>query len=429
MVCFVLGLFTFCDSASAQKFDFGAYLKKKDVNSNGRIDPEEMSDNTRGFLSKMGFDNTKSISIAKILSKANKDRKEATAKKSQLSRTRKVPGFGVEETTESTGVARFGSSESSSSSSTKEAKYSENTKRQVKGTLERYDRNKDGSLDRSEIKNARWGSPSPEQSDTNKDGRLSKSELAARYAAREKYYASSRDRGSSDRGSSDRSQRSSSYYGRSSSDRESELAKRKEAEERARREKEKSRYRSSSSSSSSSSSRPSYSRSSSSRSSGSSSKNSGDSQAKFEKYAESLIKQYDKDNNGKLSKDETKEMRRAPVGADTDKDGFITKSELIASLDPASKSKGKVAAKPTKSSDRDRGSDRSSSRFGRDRGSSSGSSRVGSSSSFEKLDSNTDNRVQMHEYATKWDDDKVEEFYEKDRNGDGVITLREWTGR
>jgi hypothetical protein len=68
--------------------------------------------------------------------------------------------------------------------------------------------------------------------------------------------------------------------------------------------------------------------------------------------------------------------------------------------------------------------------LGRDRGSQrTASSRPGSSSSFEKLDANTDHRVQMHEYSTKWDDQTVDEFYEKDKNGDGVITLREWTGK
>jgi hypothetical protein len=35
----------------------------------------------------------------------------------------------------------------------------------------------------------------------------------------------------------------------------------------------------------------------------------------------------------------------------------------------------------------------------------------------------------MHEYSSKWDDKTVKEFYEKDKNGDGVITLKEWTSR
>ena len=35
----------------------------------------------------------------------------------------------------------------------------------------------------------------------------------------------------------------------------------------------------------------------------------------------------------------------------------------------------------------------------------------------------------MHEYSSKWDDKTVEEFYEKDKNGDGVITLKEWSSK
>ena len=365
LACSIMAVFTFCASAEAQKFDFGEYLKKKDTNRNGRIDPDEMSDSTRGFLRKMGFDHSKSVSISKILAKASNDKKEAKARSSQTSRERKVPGFGVEKESSSGSGSRFGSSTSTSSSkSSKSSKYSDSVKRQVDDSLRKYDRNKDGSLDRSEIKAARWGSPPPEQSDSNRDGRLSKSELANRYASREQYYSSSRDRGS-----------------RSSSDRDREMAKRKEYEDRARREKERERdrYRSSGSSSTSSSSRPSYSRSSTSSSSKSSPAKSSDSQAKYEKYAESLINQYDGDKNGKLSREETKKMRRPPAGADTDKDGFITKSELVASLSGANKAT--TSAKPSSSS----GGESKSSRYSRDRGSKSfGSSRPSTSSSFEK---------------------------------------------
>lgn len=392
-------------AAEAQQFKLEDYLKRKDVNRNGRVEPEEMSDNTRGFLRKMGFDTNKSISISKIVSKANNDRKEATAKAAQKNRVRKVPGFGVEKTTESDGVSRFGAYDSKRSSSSK-PKYSDGVMKQVSDTLGRYDRNKDGTLDRDELRNARWGSPPPEQSDTNKDGRLTKDELAKRYASREQYYRS----------------RSSSS---SRSDRERELAKRKEAEDRARREKERARYRSTSPSTSSRSSyRPT---SSSSRpSSSSSSSSSSGSQEKYEKYAESLISQYDQDKDGKLSQDETKKMRRPPAGADADKDGFITKSEMVGSL--SGTNKATASAKSEQSSDKN---GKSSSRSSRDRSSytRSSSSRPGSSTSFEKLDADADRHVQMHEYAKKWDDKTVEEFYEKDKNGDGVITLREWTGK
>ena len=32
----------------------------------------------------------------------------------------------------------------------------------------------------------------------------------------------------------------------------------------------------------------------------------------------------------------------------------------------------------------------------------------------------------MHEFADQWDDETVAEFYQRDKNGDGVITAAEW---
>lgn len=51
-------------------------------------------------------------------------------------------------------------------------------------TLDRADRNRDGHIDRSEARRARWTRTNPFSSDYNKDNRLSRIELAQRYAAR-----------------------------------------------------------------------------------------------------------------------------------------------------------------------------------------------------------------------------------------------------
>ncbi len=418
--------------AEAQQFQLEDYLKRKDTNQNGRVEPEEMSDNTRGFLRRMGFDTDKSLSISKIVSKASDDRKAADSKSAKPGRTRKVAGFAVDKTESSASVTRFGESGATKGSSTQTSQFSESVMKQVNDTLGRYDRNKDGSLDRDELKNARWGSPPPEQSDTNRDGRLTKDELANRYASREQFYRSSSSSNSDSRRSSSRSTDSqdqgrglsgSSRYRPSSSSNSTSYSGSSRS----------SSWRSDSSRSDSSrsdSSRSTYSRSSTpsrTTSNVSSVQSSGDEQAKYEKYAESLIGQYDADKDGKLNSEETKKMRRPPAGADADKDGFITKSELVDSLSGTSK--------PTASEQPDKNDNKKVSRFGGDRGgpttatSRGSSSRPGSSSSFEKLDANADRQVQMHEYATKWDDKTVDEFYSKDKNGDGVITLREWTGK
>lgn len=401
----LLMFFAASTAVNAQKFDFEGYLKKLDANRNGKLDVSEMSDRTRGWMRKMGFDTEKPVSISKILAKAKKDKRDADNDRAKKAReaSRKVPGFGGSDRT-TTGVSRFTGGDAKSSSGSKE-KFSESVMERVSSTLDRYDKNKDGVLDRGEVKNARWGSPSPEESDKNKDGRLSRDELAARYAARERYYK--------DRESGDSRRRSSS--------------KSREEEDRARRARDRERFRNSGSSSSSrrssssTSSRPSSSRSTTSSSSKSSSA------AKYKKYAESLISNYDKDKDGKLSKEEIKQMRRPPVGADTDSDGYITQSELLASLsgDNKKSSSSSSSSKDSKSSSKSNKYVRKESSSKR----SSGSRRSGGSSSFERLDSNADKRVQMHEFSEDWDEKKIEEFYAKDKNGDGVITLREWSER
>jgi len=384
---------------AAQDFKLDEYLKRKDVNSNGKLEPSEMSNNTRSYLSKNGFNPEKPVSISKVLSKLSKEKASKEKADRKMNRERKVPGFGVEKEESGSGVSRFGATTSKAKGSTaKKVTYSDSVNRQVDSTLGRYDRNKDGSLDKEEMSRARWGSPTPQESDTNKDGRLSRSELSNRYASRESAYRnSSSSRGSSSRDSSkSSSKKSSSSAWRPTSTRSTSSSSKESST---------SRKPSSSSSSSSSSSRE-----------------------KYEKYAASLIGQYDENKDGKLDGDEIKKMRRPPVGADQNKDGFVTKSELYDSLSgankPASKSSSTADARKTTSSSSSR-----SSRWGSSSSRSSSRSSSGSSRDFEKFDKNEDRQVQMHEYSAKWDEKTVKEFYEKDKNSDGVITLKEWSSK
>ena len=372
-----------------------SYLQKKDVNRNGRIEPEEMSENTKKYLSKMGFDPNKKVTISKVVAKAEKAEKSRDLEKK--SADLKVPSFGVaDKSTE--GVQGFGSDESSSNSRKKVAKtYSDSVIERTKETLGRYDRNKDGSLDPSEMEGARWGSPKPSISDLNGDGRLSTSELHERYAAREKFKSSSSNSNSSS-SSSDRSKNNyRNWSGSNSGSRRSSSTSRSSSSQAA----------SQASTSQSTSSKPKE-----------------VDKDKYLKYSRSLIKTYDKDEDGKLSKDEVKKMRRPPVGADTNNDGFVSESELVDSLSGSKKDK-KTASTSSSSRTSSSGSKKSSYRSR----STSSSSRTRTSSSLSKLDSDGDNQVQMHEFADSWDDDTVAEFYEKDKNGDGVITAAEWLSR
>jgi len=393
----LLALMVCCEVSVAQKTKeqsrFESYLQKKDVNRNGKIEPEEMSDNTRKYLSKMGFDPSKKVVISKIVDKAFKVEKRRDDKKKSVNL--KVPGFGVaDESSES--VRAFGADSSSSNSGKTVSKtYSDSVLKQTEQTLGRYDRNQDGALDSSEMARARWGSPSPSISDLNKDGRLTRSELNERYAAREKSKPSSSNSNSRPSSSgreqnkeSDRSRISHSRSGAGAS-----YGTRRDD----------------------SNSRSSSSQNSSSRSASSKAK---EDRNKYLKYSKSLIKTYDKNEDGKLSKGEIKKMRRPPVGADINDDGFVSESELVDSLSGVDKDK--------KSSGDSKSSSSSSKKTSYRSRSSSSSSRSPTSSSLSKLDSDGDNQVQMHEFADSWDDDTVAEFYEKDKNGDGVITAAEW---
>ncbi len=385
-------------------FDVEAYLNQRDTNKNGRLDRSEFSagGRTEGFLKGMGIDTSgSSISIKKIVAKAAGDRKKMETKQASndpMKSTPKVPGFGVND-----GVAprpTFGAADVAPLTT----KFSDKVTHDVDQTLARYDRNKDYRLDGDEIRKARWGSPSPSDSDTNGDGKLSRTELLNRYHLREQY---SRDAKSKSANPKDEkvfaTRRPTSSPTRSTS----KTTTKSYGSPR------------STTSSSRSSSRPSTTRSAT-KTVGSSSAND---RKKYESYVSGLMKNYDKDGDGKLSKTEIKLMRRPPTAADSDKDGFVSKDELIDSLS----GKSKVKATDSKSSSKvATKSPRSTSKSYSNSRNSRSSSKSGS---FSSLDKDEDNRVEMHEFSSDWDDKKVAEFYEKDKNGDGIITAKEWSSK
>jgi Ca2+-binding EF-hand superfamily protein len=87
-----------------------------------------------------------------------------------------IPGFGIEQSAYT--VPGFGPSAEIFSIPTSDA-----DRQQAGEVLDRYDRNKDGRLDKEEIKGGRfWGNPL--DFDRNSDGKLSAAELATRQATR-----------------------------------------------------------------------------------------------------------------------------------------------------------------------------------------------------------------------------------------------------
>jgi Ca2+-binding EF-hand superfamily protein len=242
--------------------------------------------------------------------------------------------------------------------------------------LDRYDRNKNGQLEAEEIKNGRWSSP-PEESDLNNDGILSKGELAERIA---KKYGGRKDDDDRDNDDDDDRRGSSSSRGDSSG---------------------------------------------------------GDSD-RYRRYAEALVKQNDKNNNGVLEKEEWKSVKVA-YGADASKDGVVTAAELTAKLSGYGDKNDDKESSSSSSSSRDSGDSRSrysrSSRDRRDRDDDDDdkSSTIrfltaterlprGLSDWFLKADQegNNDGQVHLSEYKGS-----SKEFREYDLNNDGFVTPAE----
>ena len=376
-----LAILFFCTTSHAQSSSSNlakleTFLKSKDSNGNGSIEPEEMSNNTKGFLSKMGLNTDKAIKISKAIKKAggkSDDSGKPSPKKREQAKL-KVPGFGVEK---KSGTVRSFSTSGNSTSKT-EKTYSENILERTQWALDRYDRNQDGVLDESEMRRGRW-SPRPSVSDLNGDGVLSKQELNERYLAREKASSSdSRGEGRGDRSDSD---------GDSNRDREKDSRLIRPTQ------------------TGSNSSKPKLS-----------------DRLKYHKYAQSQLNSYDRNKDGRLDEDEMEKMKRLPEGADANEDGFVSQIELANSLRAADQKNNSSSATNRRTYPKTRSPSRKTT-------SSKGRSNKSKGSSLGKLDANGDNQIQMHEFSDKWDEDVVAEYYEADKNGDGVITAAEWSNR
>jgi Ca2+-binding EF-hand superfamily protein len=418
-------------------FDPSEFYKRMDRNGNGVIEPDELSERSRGFLSdtarRAGLDLNQPIPLDKLIAasaQARADREREGGSSFGGPSSGGPPGGGPPSGSpgSSSGSSngdwrgsdrdrdrdrdrgdsdRDRNRDSSSSSSAAktatplvpgfgvedktpkaagfdvpltvdtsvplEQKYDTRVIEYVDRMLRDYDKNSDGFIDNVEWKEGRWSTP-PEESDTNKDGRLSKPELCERIAKR---FGLTSGPGSS-----------------------------------------------SSSSGSGNSSRGGDSR-------GGDSRGSSSDSNQFRRYAEGLLRQHDENRNGTLEKDELSRLKSEHRSADTNNDGVITVDELAVKLQAFSSS----------SSGGD-SSDRRSSWGGRG-GSSSTTSTAnkgyrfvspldrlpkGLPDWFLRNDADSDGQVAMHEYSTSWSDSTAAEFQKYDLNGDGIITAQEVLG-
>ena len=393
-----------CVPSQGSAQDVEKYLRKADLNDDGKIEPSETTMHLRRYLIGKGFDTREGHQIADILKKTSASKPKPKAK-SDL----KVPKFGVDPKTKS-GVGAFGATAGES------VEYSESVTRRTQSTFDRYDVDSNGFLEGSEIANVRWGSLAPSVSDKNGDGRLSFQELQERFRVREtalqRSGQSSSDSGlgrgrdsdgrnsvSGQRGGrrgrfnrpGDNRSRFNRGYSQNSRDDDDEDEDEDEDEN------DRSTRNSSRSASFSRSSR----------------EDERQKREKAEKYVKGYFEKHDLDKNGVIEGEElTKVTSKARY--DKDRNGKITKAEVYAIAAPSSDRKNVTTSSRNRSS--------------RNRSSSSNNSRRNSQlpSSFVKVDVNKDRLVQMHEFSDTWTKDKLEEFRMMDSNGDGAISPDEW---
>lgn len=371
-------------------------IRRLDDNNNGIIEPNEVSDRSRAYLAdaakRAGLDMNQPMAADRLLAALEQAREapnSGDSSSSERDRSRSSSGSSSSSIKPPAGLNGFGppaggalpgfGAPGAASNAALEAKYDRRILDYVEGMLRDQDKNRDGFIDSIEWQSGRWRDP-PETSDTNKDGRLSKEELCVRIAAR---YGDSSGGSSSGSGSGSSSSGSSSS-GSSSSD-----------------------------------------------------------ASKFRSYAESLLRQYDKNKNGYLEKDEWSEMKSEHRGADTNADAVITVDELTNRLQAYSGG-GSSSSSGGSSSGGSSSPSSTSSSFGSK--SSYGSRGYGAtptnpsdrksyrvSTATERLpkglpdwflrgDADADGQLRMVEYAASWNEETAAQFFKYDLNGDGIIT-------
>jgi Ca2+-binding EF-hand superfamily protein len=203
------------------------FLRRLDENGNGQIDPEESQGRASFFLQRMagdipGLDLSRPISIQRLsealtrmreqrMRESGGDPRGGGSRGSSASSEPEplVPGFGVEDILPP--PPGFGTAGELFNVSITDA-----DRREAEERFQRYDRNRDGFLDRREISQGRWRDD-PFVYDRNHDGKLTPAEMAVRYAQRRLAEEGS-SRGGSSSGSGSTSSRGGSSGGDSRMD-------------------------------------------------------------------------------------------------------------------------------------------------------------------------------------------------------------------
>ncbi len=414
-----------------ESFDVVRYLKRADRNEDGLLDERELGGRLKEYVEGLGLNLNRPVKVDQAIKAYEaQQQREADAKRMQaIDERRQVPKFGTGE--DLIPPPDFSGAGVVGAEGRLEDVYEEEFVQQVRSWMERLDENKDGWLDEDESRRVRRFLG--DDADTDENGKLGEMEVAAALKKRESE-GGGRGRGRGGRGDSeerggrgDRGERS-----------EQKTAESSNREERS------SRSFTGSSSAAESSTRSSRSMT-----------------GRYSGYVDGLMKKYDEDKNGKLSKEEQTKISGSVKLVDVDGDGEIDRQEALDSVagnaKPAAASDSESDAPRSERRSRRRSSDASeeggasaSSRSGRGAESDinydvkgfqnvpieiqkrtdqeTDLERRGADRDFLSRDKNTDGQISMGEFrdGKDWTDKLVRQFQSLDENTDGVITLEEF---
>lgn len=161
---------------------FRESLERLDVDMDGEISPEEITPLARPYLERiaemrrMSLERSNDIERFQDAARIYNSMKNGAYGKSVRSTTKStIRPFGPID--DEPLVPEFGLSKI-------QYPYLKEDLDEAKSTINRYDRNRDGYIDREEARRNRWTHRDPFEMDLNKDGRLSRLELTQRYARR-----------------------------------------------------------------------------------------------------------------------------------------------------------------------------------------------------------------------------------------------------
>jgi Ca2+-binding EF-hand superfamily protein len=349
-------------------------LRRFDTNGNGILEPEEVPPYVKSFLaSRTGVQLDKPMPLDELAARiqahrdgreVSVDRKDRDKGRSDSAPTTKaeslVPGFGVKSDRPLPPGFDVPQNIALGTHRPLKERYNTQVLEYVENMLKRYDKNGNHCLDSDEWKDVPWRGD-PRESDLNKDGRLSKEELCERIAKRFERDKVSANSGSASHPSSTGSASSSTSTSSGGSSAEKD-------------------------------------------------------RARIRSYAESLLRQYDENKNGRLEKDEIARMRGSWHEADKNHDGVLTLDEIADRL--MVYGTGGAEGGPAKSASLGGGKPR---RF------LTPTERLppGLPSWFARSDTDGDGQIALAEFAPPGNREKVAEFSRYDLNGDGFVTATE----